>query len=65
MATSQLAYAAEKVIGHDEENIKQDVSNYQGTENQRVMMKALTWQGQNSVSIGNLNIITIKFTTLK
>jgi hypothetical protein len=53
MATSQLAYAAEKAIGHREEFTKQDVSNYngEGLGDPTEKMKALTWQGKNSVAM--------------
>lgn len=51
MATSQLAYAAEKAVGHQPEFTKQDVSNYdgegQGDPNKKMI--ALTWQGKNLV----------------
>jgi hypothetical protein len=54
MATSQLAYAAEKAIGHQDEIIKQDVSNYagEGLGDPNQTMLALTWQGKNSVAVG-------------
>lgn len=51
MATSQLAYVVEKAIGHGEEYIKQDVSNYDGLGDPNEKMKALTWQGKNSVAV--------------
>jgi hypothetical protein len=53
MATSQLAYAAEKAIGHHEEYLKQDVSNYdgEGLGDPNEKMLALTWQGKNSVAV--------------
>lgn len=53
MATSQLAYAAEKAIGHQPEYIKQDVSNYnaEGLGDPNEKMIALTWQGKNSVAM--------------
>jgi len=53
MATSQLAYAAEKAIGHHEEFTKQDVSNYdgEGMGDPNEKMLALTWQGKNSVAV--------------
>jgi hypothetical protein len=51
--TSQLAYQAEKAIGHREEFTKQDVSNYdgKGLGDPSEKMIALTWQGKNSVAI--------------
>lgn len=52
MAASQVAYAAEKAIGHDQENIKQDVSNYKGAGDPNETMKALVWQGKQKVEIG-------------
>lgn len=53
MATSQLAYAAEKAIGHQPEYIKQDVTNYnaEGLGDPNEKMLALTWQGKNSVAV--------------
>ena len=49
---SQAAYAAEKVIGHDENAIlKQDVSSYKKS-GENETMKALVWQGKNKVEIG-------------
>lgn len=53
MATSQLAYAAEKAVGHGEETTKQDVSNYKGSGGSSESMKALVWQGKKSVTIGS------------
>ncbi|KAI1266330.1 GroES-like protein [Xylariaceae sp. FL1019] len=48
MAASQAAYAAEKAIGKDPDAITaQDVTNYDGPGT----MKALTWQGKNSVKV--------------
>ena len=54
MATSQLAYAAEKAIGHHDEYTKQDVSNYEGEGlgDPNEKMWALTWQGKNDVKMG-------------
>ena len=52
MATSQAAYLAEKVIGHQKENIKQDVSNYEGVGDPNETMKALVWQGKQKVAVG-------------
>ncbi|OIW29202.1 GroES-like protein [Coniochaeta ligniaria NRRL 30616] len=56
MATSQLAYAAEKAIGHQPEYIKQDVSNYnaEGLGDPNEKMIALTWQGKNSVAVSEV-----------
>lgn len=51
MATSKLAYAAEKAVGHGEETTKQDVSNYRGSGDSSETMKALVWQGKKSVTI--------------
>lgn len=53
MATSQLAYAAEKAIGHHDEYTKQDVSNYEGEGlgDPSEQMLALTWQGKNDVQM--------------
>ncbi len=53
MATSQLAYAAEKAMGHRDEYTKQDVSNYnaEGLGDPNEKMLALTWQGKNSVAV--------------
>ncbi len=52
MATSQAAYLAEKVIGHQKEYIKQDVSNYEGIGDPNETMKALVWQGKQKVAVG-------------
>lgn len=52
MATSQLTYAAEKAVGHGDEFIKQDVSNYEEFGDPSDTMKALVWQGKKSVAIG-------------
>ena len=54
MATSQAAYAVEKIIGHDEETLKQDVSNYkrEGWGEADETMKALVWQGKQKVEVG-------------
>lgn len=52
MATSEAAYLAEKIIGHDDNAItEQDVSNYQET-GAATTMKALVWRGKNKVEIG-------------
>lgn len=53
MTTSQLAYKAEKIIGNQEEYIKQDVANYsgEGLGDPNEKMLALTWQGKNSVAM--------------
>jgi hypothetical protein len=52
MATSRAAYAAEQAIGHEKENLKQDVSNYQQVGDQHETMKALIWQGKQKVEVG-------------
>lgn len=57
MATSQAAYAAEKVIGHDTNAITaQDISNpaadrakYADPSGEK--MKALCWMGKNKVEV--------------
>ncbi|KAL1839996.1 hypothetical protein VTJ49DRAFT_959 [Mycothermus thermophilus] len=49
--TSQAAYAVEQAIGHEKENVKQDVSNYEGLGGQEGTMKALVWQGKQSVEV--------------
>lgn len=55
MATSKLAYAVEKVIGHDDSAVtQQDVSNYNETGDPEHTMKALTWQGKNKVQMLDL-----------
>lgn len=57
MATTQAAYAAEKAIGHGDNNvIQQDVSNYkqQGAGTESTTMKALTWQGKQKVAISDV-----------
>ncbi|KAK4109156.1 GroES-like protein [Canariomyces notabilis] len=53
MATARAAYAAEKIIGHGDENIKQDVSDYKGAGEgePNETMKALVWQGKKNVQI--------------
>ncbi|KXX81593.1 S-(hydroxymethyl)glutathione dehydrogenase [Madurella mycetomatis] len=51
MAASQVAYAAEKAIGHGQENLKQDISNYTGAGDSNETMKALVWQGKQKVAI--------------
>jgi len=53
MAASQAAYKVEQAIGHDGSAIiQQDVSSYAGdTGDQSQTMKALTWQGKNTVEI--------------
>jgi len=51
MSVSQAAWTAEKVIGHGEENIKQDVSNYNETGDPSETMKALVWQGKQKVEV--------------
>lgn len=49
---SQAAYVVERTIGHGKENIKQDVSNYQGIGDPNDTMKALVWQGKQKVEVG-------------
>lgn len=56
MATTQAAYAVEKVIGHgDNATVQTDVSNYAendyGVKN-APKIKAATWQGKGSVKVG-------------
>ncbi|KAI5921027.1 GroES-like protein [Camillea tinctor] len=57
MAATQAAYAAEKLVGHDDSSItQQDVSNYSQINNSREdgetgMMKALCWMGKNTVTV--------------
>ncbi|KAI0108016.1 GroES-like protein [Daldinia grandis] len=52
MSTTQGAYLAEKVIGHDGSSITaQDVSNYSGESERADTMKALCWMGKNTVEI--------------
>ncbi|GAB1319798.1 Alcohol dehydrogenase-like N-terminal domain-containing protein [Madurella fahalii] len=51
MAASQAAYAAETLVGHGQENIKQDISNYAGAGDPNENMKALVWQGKQKVEI--------------
>ncbi|GAD91846.1 alcohol dehydrogenase [Paecilomyces variotii No. 5] len=55
MAASQAAYGVEKIIGNtDDATIRTDVTNYgqQGVGDQSgAKMKALTWQGKNSVKL--------------
>lgn len=52
MATSQVAYLAEQVVGHDQEHIKQDVANYSLVGDSSETMKALVWQGKQKVQVG-------------
>ncbi len=49
---SQAAYVVEKAIGHQKENIKQDISNYEGVGDPNETMKALVWQGKQKVQVG-------------
>jgi len=49
--TSQAAYLAEQAIGHQKEEIKQDVSNYEGIGDSKDTMKALVWQGKQKVEV--------------
>ncbi|CAP61399.1 uncharacterized protein PODANS_4_380 [Podospora anserina S mat+] len=54
MATAEAAYAVEKAIGHDDNNIiQQDVSNFnqKGTGDPNETMKALVWQTKQKVEI--------------
>ncbi|KAK4033552.1 chaperonin 10-like protein [Parachaetomium inaequale] len=48
---SQAAYVVEKAIGHEKENIKQDVANYEGIGDPNDTMKALVWQGKQKVEV--------------
>ncbi|KAH6842202.1 chaperonin 10-like protein [Chaetomium sp. MPI-CAGE-AT-0009] len=48
---SQPAYVVEKAIGHEKENIKQDVANYEGIGDPDEKMKALVWQGKQKVEV--------------
>ncbi|KAL2133664.1 hypothetical protein VTI74DRAFT_1942 [Chaetomium olivicolor] len=48
---SQAAYLVEKVVGHEEEEVKQDVANFKGANDSGEMMKALVWQGKQKVEI--------------
>ncbi|AEO59458.1 hypothetical protein MYCTH_2307803 [Thermothelomyces thermophilus ATCC 42464] len=48
---SQAAYAAEQAVGHQKEEIKQDVSNYETLGNPNEKMKALVWQGKQKVEV--------------
>jgi len=52
--TSQAAYLAEKAIGHEKENIKQDISNYEGVGDPSQTMKALVWQGKQKVEVADV-----------
>jgi hypothetical protein len=49
---SQAAYMVEKAVGHGKENIKQDVSKYEGVDDPNETMKALVWQGKQKVEVG-------------
>lgn len=51
---SQAAYAAEQAVGHQKEEIKQDVSNYETLGDPNEKMKALVWQGKQKVEVGML-----------
>ncbi|KAK3347232.1 chaperonin 10-like protein [Lasiosphaeria hispida] len=53
MATSQAAYAVEKAIGHGDEFLQQDVSDYkgEGEGESNATMKALVWQGKQTVQV--------------
>ncbi|KAK4244309.1 chaperonin 10-like protein [Corynascus novoguineensis] len=51
MATSQAAYVAEQAVGHQKEEIKQDVSNYERFGDPKERMKALVWQGKQKVQV--------------
>jgi hypothetical protein len=59
MATARAAYAAEKIIGHGDENIKQDVSDYKGAGEgePNETMKALVWQGKKKVEIRRFSYV--------
>jgi hypothetical protein len=49
---SQAALGIEKVLGHEKEHTKQDVSNYAGVGDPNKTMKALVWQGKQKVEVG-------------
>lgn len=49
---SQAAYGIEKLVGHEKEHTKQDVSNYEGVGDPNETMKALVWQGKQKVEVG-------------
>ncbi|KAI1204420.1 GroES-like protein [Annulohypoxylon truncatum] len=52
MATSQAAYGAEKVIGHDGSSITaQDITHPSGETGKEETMKALCWMGENNVQV--------------
>lgn len=51
MATSQVAYTAEKVISHGEEKVKQDIADYSGVGDPNQTMKALVWLGKQKVDV--------------
>ena len=63
MAMSQAAYAAEKAIGHDDNAVTaQDVSNPANDRKKYAdpsgeTMKALIWNGKNSVQVSTYNIL--------
>lgn len=48
---SQAALGIEKVLGHEKEHTKQDVSNYAGVGDPNETMKALVWQGKQKVEV--------------
>ncbi|KAG7286853.1 hypothetical protein NEMBOFW57_009171 [Staphylotrichum longicolle] len=48
---SQAAYLAEQAVGHQKENLKQDVANYEGLGDPNATMKALVWQGKQKVGV--------------
>ncbi|KAJ4287486.1 hypothetical protein N0V88_007585 [Collariella sp. IMI 366227] len=48
---SQAAYLVEKVIGHQKEEVKQDVANFKGVNDSGDTMKALVWQGKQKVEV--------------
>jgi len=52
MASSQAAYVAEQAVGHQKEEIKQDVSNYEKLGDPQETMKALVWEGKQKVQVG-------------
>jgi hypothetical protein len=56
MAVSQAAYGVEKIIGNTEDaTIITDITNYENKnfgDKSEAKMKALTWQGKNSVKLG-------------
>ena len=55
MATAKLTNLPEQIVGHDgSAATQQDVSSYEQTGNASQTMKALTWQGKNSVEVRDM-----------